>query len=433
MNHSAYEIALTLVYLAMWVCTLVWYQLRRPRADAGTAIISLYIVYGVFSYLTIRDEMFSMAFEPLKLFPYIFLYLMMLLALSPVIYNHLNPPKEIEDPNTRMLSIIGWVAFACAVLMIPKIMADAKDGGLVAIMSDATAGKEVYTEQIKGTIDSGSKIRNLPAVVYNTLADLPPFLMFYFLTKKRKSKLMLLALAATIAIGIYVPVSSGQRGGTINRLFTVLGAYLLFRQYLSSKINKFVTRAGIIMALAIAIPLTAITLSRFGKERAGVEGFVSWYVGQGSLYFNNYGLDNGGIRNGDRTMNLFKRIVDPNAPKNMFERRDRHRYLKIDDNFFSTFVGDFTIDFGPVVAVLIFLVFNGIAILLIRPRNGTIKVRQMLVLYLVVCINIQGGMTLYSFSDLGTMRIIVLVALCIYMKYHDVLLQKFPLVEKGTT
>lgn len=433
MSHTAYEIALTLVYLAMWVGTLVWYQLKRPRADAGTAIIGLYIVYAVFSYLTIRDEIFSMAFEPLKLFPYIYLYVMMMIALSPVIYNHLNPPSEIEDPNTRILAVCGWTAFACSLLMLPGMASSGAEGGITAIMSDATAGKEIYTEQVMGSIDSGSKIRNLPAIIYNAMADIPPFLMFLFLTRKKKNYLLLAALAVTMAIGLYVPISQGQRGGTIERLFTVLGSYLLFRKYLSRKINKMVARVGVVLALAIAIPILAITLSRFGKERAGVEGFINWYVGQGSLYFNNYGLDDGGIRNGDRTMNMFLRIVDPNAPKNMFERRDRHRFLKIDDNFFCTFVGDFTIDFGPVAPVFIFLLFNIIAIYLIRPRDGTVKVRQMLILYLVICINLQGGMTLYSFSDLGTMRIVVLVALCVYMRYHEVLLRRFPLAEKGTT
>lgn len=432
MSHTAYEIALTLVYLAVWVCTLVWYQLKRPRADAGTAIIGLYIVYGVFSYLTIRDEIFSMAFEPLKLFPYVYLYVMMMIALSPVICNHLNPPSRIEDPQTRILAITGWLVFACAVLMIPGMSAGG-NGGIASIMSDATAGKELYTEQVMDSVDSGSKIRNLPGILYNMMSDLPPFLLFYFLTKEKKSKLLITALAIAIAIGVYAPISRGQRGGTVTSILTVIGAYMLFRQYLSKKINRVVARAGVVLMLVIAIPITAITLSRFGKERAGVEGFVSWYVGQGSLYFNNYGLDDGGIRNGDRTMNMFKRIVDPNAPKNMFERRERHRFLKIDDNFFSTFVGDFTIDFGPVIPVVIFIVFNVIAILLIRPRDGTAKVRQMLVLYLVVCINIQGGMTLYSFADLSTMRIIVLAALCIYMKYHEVLLRRFPLVEKKTT
>lgn len=357
---------------------------------------------------------------------------MMMIALSPVICNHLNPPSRIEDPQTRILAITGWVVFACAVLMIPG-MSTGGNGGIASIMSDATAGKELYTEQVMDSVDSGSKIRNLPGILYNMMSDLPPFLLFYFLTKEKKSKLLITALAIAIAIGVYAPISRGQRGGTVTSILTVIGAYMLFRQYLSKKINRVVARAGVVLMLVIAVPITAITLSRFGKERAGVEGFVSWYVGQGSLYFNNYGLDDGGIRNGDRTMNMFKRIVDPNAPKNMFERRERHRFLKIDDNFFSTFVGDFTIDFGPVIPVVVFIVFNVIAILLIRPRDGTAKVRQMLVLYLVVCINIQGGMTLYSFADLSTMRIIVLAALCIYMKYHEVLLRRFPLVEKKTT
>lgn len=76
-------------------------------------------------------------------------------------------------------------------------------------------------------------------------------------------------------------------------------------------------------------------MSRFGKEQAGVGGFINWYVGQGSLYFNNNGLDAGGIRYGDRTINLFKRIIDPDTPKNFVERRDKYHNLELDD-YFST-------------------------------------------------------------------------------------------------
>lgn len=227
-----------------------------------------------------------------------------------------------------------------------------------------------------------------------------------------------------------MPMSQGLRGGTITALLTIIGGYMLFRRFLSKKINKVITRIGMISVAVIAVPIIAITVSRFGKEQAGVTGFVNWYVGQGSLYFNNYGLDNGGIRHGDRTMSFFKRFIDKDTPKNFVERRDKDRFLEIDDNFFSTFVGDFTLDFGPIIPVFIFVAFNWLIILLIKPKDDKLKVHQLLLIYLTACICLQGGMTLYSYSDLGALRLITLGLVYAYLRYHEVLLKRYLLTKK---
>ncbi|MBQ2169816.1 MAG: hypothetical protein II449_11320, partial [Prevotella sp.] len=137
------------------------------------------------------------------------------------------------------------------------------------------------------------------------------------------------------------------------------------------------------------------------------------------------------IRNGDRTMYLVKRVIDPDTPKNFVERREKYHNLKIDDYYFYTFVGDFTIDFGPVPAFIIFVVFNLIVLMLIRPRDGTIQVYQLLLLYFSMCICMQGGMTLFSYSDFAGLRIVVIILLYLYLRYHEQLLEKFPLLSSS--
>lgn len=429
MNDLVTNNILAFTYLALWIATFVWYHFKYQTFDAGSAIIGMYIVYATFSVLAINDELFSMGFNPLKLAPYIYLYGMLMLALAPIIYTHFHPTNTIENPHTKAFTYLAWFIFACAILMLPKILSE-QTGGLLSILSDASAGNEAYSEQVDKVSSSGSSIRNLPAVIYNSLSDFPPFLFFYFLTLQKKSKPTMFALAVLLLISIYIPISQGLRGGTVTALLTILGGYMLFRRYLSKRANKIITRIGAASIIIIAIPIIAITVSRFGKEQAGVSGFVKWYVGQGSLYFNNYGLDNGGIRNGDRTMNFFKRFIDKDTPKNFVERRDKDRFLEIDDNFFSTFVGDFTLDFGPIIPIFIFLAFNALIILLIKPKNGKLKVHQLLLIYLTSCICLQGGMTLYSYSDLGALRHITLSFVYAYLRYHEVLLKRFPITRK---
>ena len=79
---------------------------------------------------------------------------------------------------------------------------------------------------------------------------------------------------------------------------------------------------------------------------------------------------------------------------NYVERREIYSKLKINDEVFSTFVGDFTIDFGPFFAVIIFIVFNFFVIYSFqrnKTNNNKIKLHQLLLLYFTVCISAQGG------------------------------------------
>lgn len=419
-------------YLFLWIITFVGYHLLRFKLDGGSAIMMTYILYAIFSILSMNDFLFGDLYLPLKVFPYVYLYVMLIIALSPAIYNHLNPTNTIEDPNSRIPMFVSIIIIGSSVMLLPEIIANFSDG-LVKLFTDVDAGKDAYTEQIEESAsEGGSGISNLTAIIYNSLMDLPAFLAFFFLTKKNKNIFLISGLFFAVIIGLLLPIMRGQRGGVVVCTLTMFLAYMMFRCYLSVLVNRIVKSVGIIVIIIISLPIAAITISRFGGDNIGpgVGGYINWYVGQGNIYFNNYAFDNGGIRYGDRTMNLFKRLVDSETPKNYDERRWKYRHLNCDDNWFSTFVGDFVIDFGPVLAIVIFIVFNCYVLYNIRPRGDTIKLHQLLLLYFSMCICMQGGMTLFSFSDTSNLRIITFALFYAYLRYHDVLLERFPLLSK---
>ena len=396
--------------------------------------MSTYILYAIFSLFSLNDVMFADFYLPLKVFPYIYLYVMLMVALSPTIYIHLNPVKNIEQPQTNILGIISVIIIISSVLLVPDIIANFGTG-LVKLFTETDAGKDAYMEHIEEDKEAGSGISNIPAIIYNAFSDITIFLCFYYMTCKKKNYWLIAGLIFAILIGILIPMMHGQRGGVIAAVLTTCVGYALFQQYISRRINRVIRLLGITSIIAIAVPVAAITISRFGNMGGGVTGFLNWYVGQGSLYFNNFALDAGGTRNGDRTLNLAKRLIDPDTPKNYTERREKYSHLNIDDNIFSTFVGDFVIDFGPITTVFIFVIFNGLILYLIRFRNsrdGTLKLHQALLLYFTLCICMQGGMTLFSFSDTGNLRIVILFSLYGYLRYHELLLEKFP-VENSSS
>ncbi len=434
MSEVTWNNILATGYLLVWIMTLVWYQYKSRILDGGTAVMSTYILYAIFSLFSLNDVMFADFYLPLKVFPYIYLYVMLMVALSPTIYIHLNPVKNIEQPQTNILGIISVIIIISSVLLVPDIIANFGTG-LVKLFTETDAGKDAYMEHIEEDKEAGSGISNIPAIIYNAFSDITIFLCFYYITCKKKNYWLIAGLIFAILIGILIPMMHGQRGGVIAAVLTTCVGYALFQQYISRRINRVIRLLGITSIIAIAVPVAAITISRFGNMGGGVTGFLNWYVGQGSLYFNNFALDAGGTRNGDRTLNLAKRLIDPDTPKNYTERREKYSHLNIDDNIFSTFVGDFVIDFGPITTVFIFVIFNGLILYLIRFRNsrdGTLKLHQALLLYFTLCICMQGGMTLFSFSDTGNLRIVILFSLYGYLRYHELLLEKFP-VENSSS
>lgn len=419
---------ISIAYLLVWVGTLVWYQRKNPKWDGGSVIMLTYIVYAFVSILTVNDpvEVKAYIYLPLKVFPYIFLYLMLMLALSPAIQYHLHPIKKIEDPQTRVLTILSFIIIFTGLLQIPSILSDT-GGGIMKLIMDTDAGKDAYEEQLSDAGEAGGKITNLASIIFNSFSDILIFICFYFIVQKQNIWLRI-ALFACIIISVIQPLMRGQRGPIMSVVLTTVLGFMFFKQFLSNKIVKIVKNFGIGMIFILMIPITAITISRFSnRTEAAIGTFMSWYFGQANIYFNNYALDDNGIRYGDRTFNLVKRLIDSDTPKNYVERREKYHNLFCDDNLFVTFVGDFCIDFGPYIAVLIFLVFNFYVLRQTKPKDGNIKLHQLLLLFFTMCICIQGGMYLFNYSDTSNLKIVAFCILYAYLRYHEALQKRFPL------
>lgn len=420
---------LVISYFLMWVLVLVLYQRKNRQMDAGSAIIVTYVCYAFFSILTLNRPITFLDYydyNHLKLFPFIYLFVMLIIALSPAIVYHNHPAKQIENPNTRIFYVIAIISILSALFLLPNILMNFGDG-LLKLITDTDAGKDAYQEQLENASDSGGAISNIPAILFNALSELSIFTFFYFLTFRKKNVWLVAGLGIPLAVSVLQPIMAGQRGPVIYTLLTVFLAYMFFKQFLSVRIKKVVRYIGAIGIFMTLVPVTAITVSRFSVMRQStVSDYINWYVGQGNIYFNNYALDDNGIRYGDRTFNLVKRLINSNASQNYVDRRNTYSNLYVNDDLFTTFVGDFTIDFGPVVAFLIFVVFNALVLLSTRVRGDSLKIQQALLLYFTMCICMQGGMTLFSFSDTANLKMVCFALLYAYLILYEVILSKFP-------
>ena len=387
---------LIVLYFLLWVVTFILYHRKYRNLDGGSVIIGSYFCYAFFSILTLNNPITLWDYydyHHLTVFPFIYLFVMLIIALSPAIRFHNNPASQIEAPSSFILHVLSVIIILSALLLFPNIIANLGDG-LVKLITDTDAGKDAYEEQLKNAADSGSGIANIPAIIFNSLSEITIFLFFYFLTLKRKNVWLV--------------------GG-------------LGFQFFSDILRKVMRYVGIVALALTMVPVIAITVSRFSQYRQStVTDYVNWYIGQGNIYFNNYALDDNGIRYGDRTLNLVKRVISSNASDNFVDRRDTFSNLYVNDDIFTTFVGDFAIDYGPVLAFLIFVVFNSWVLFKTRVQDNRIKIQQAILLYFTMCVCMQGGMTLFTFADTANLKMFCMFALYAYLVLYDIILEKFP-------
>lgn len=408
-----------ITYFLLWVITFIIYWGRKRNVDAGWFAIGCYTLWAILSVVlwktpSMYDEFWS--FAPLTLAPFVYLFIMLRVCMIPVTRFDTNK-TAIAPPNMTLLQYVTWFIIGCTLLQIPAIISQLSANNISNLLNDSDLGQGLYADSMANAASSGAKIENILSVFSGAFADISVLLLYYYLTLKERHVVLIIGLLLTLCLNLLTPIVCGQRSGVILFLFTIVGGYFLFRHYFGSRIRRWIDMTVIGLIALICIPILAITSSRFGTRDSGVVGSMIYYVGQAPLNFNNYGLDDGGIRYGDRTANLLKRMFDSSTPKNYVERRDKYTNLHIDDYVFYTYVGDFTIDYGPIVGTIILLVLTIIITIATKPTDNTIQFHQLLLIFLTLCVVVQGSFYLFAYADTNGLKIIVLLMLYLLCKH----------------
>ncbi|ULB33520.1 O-antigen polymerase [Proteiniphilum propionicum] len=404
------------INIIIWFITLLLYFKIKRNIDSGFVILASFFIYSISSLIAFNS---TQIYNELKIFPFIYLYLMIVLFIYPVLKNYNSRNIIIEKPNKKLFYSIAILYMTSSILFfIFKINGIYE--GILNIISNPSAGADIYRDTMDNSYDVGDGIiTNVFAIISNIFSDIGILLFFYYLTLKNKNKYILIGLSFSIIASIFAPIAQSQRGPAVDRLLTVIIAYFTLKDFIPYTIKKRIKTISLVVVVIFTIPIAAITISRFEHREGGAKGSVFLYTGMQNLNFNNYAFDNGGLRYGDRTFPLFKRILGyEDVPFNFWERRYKYPNLKINDEVFIGFVGDFVLDFGPWVAAIIFIVFSINTNHKTRIRNKTLQFHQLILLYFVMCVSIQGGIKLFSFSDTGgNLKLIAFLLVYILFKF----------------
>jgi len=389
------------VYVIAWTITFIIFQYSRRTFEAGSFLLLLYLIFSVASLILFSLRIYE--FHNIRPFPFIYLFLLLLMTAWPILRYNTKKISEIQKPNGVLLNAVSVLFIVSTLFYFPSIIVDFSIN-IAKLLSDPDAGKDLYletwTDNYSGVTKRGGP--NFAALISGSLSGIAILLAFYNLTLIRRNNLITFGLFLCSFIIILPSISRGQRNGITETLLVFIITYFSLRKFIPYRINRIIRLIALILIPVLVIPLIILTNSRFATSAAGSQGSTFFYIGQQNLYFNNYAFDNNGIRYGDRTVPLFKRMLGfDDVPSNYWERRFKYRNLRINDEVFIGHIGDIVLDFGPVTSVLIVSFFTLYILRKTKVTRGRILFHQLILLHIVLYLCVIGGLKLFPFADTG--------------------------------
>jgi oligosaccharide repeat unit polymerase len=387
-------------YIFLWGSVVFIYQFKKRQFDAGSLILATYFIYSIFSFFLFNNPLFF--FNRITFFPFVYLFITLIIVFFPILKFDASKVITIQKPSKLFFNLVCWVFVIFSFVQLPTLISNFSNS-IIQLIVVSTAGQDLYNDAMAESYLLGDgSIANFPSIITNAYGNFGILLFFYYLTLENKKNYMIFFLFISCIIGLMSNISLGQRGPIVEIIFSFIVTYFYLKKFIEFRIRKLISIIGIVFLVVVSLPVIALTTSRFGDTLGGSSTSVLFYAGQQNIVFNNYGLDNGGIRYGDRVFPFFKRVLGfDNVPNNFWERRDKYPELFINDEAFIGFVGDFTLDFGPFVTPFIFIFFSLFVFMFTKIRNGVILFHQIILLHFLITVCMLGGLKLYPYSDLG--------------------------------
>lgn len=406
------------LYAFMWGLTFILYRNRIRYFGAASLLLLLNVIYAVCGIILYNNETLDdrYQFQTLTFFPFLYLFITELIVMSPLLRFNEVKYIRIQQPNLKILNWFSIIFVVATFIKFPMILSNLVDG-LIIMMINESGGEDLYVASHEDVQTRFSIIQSLSGVITNTWNDISIFFYFYLLSTGKINKFLKYGFLLSIIICLLFPISKGLRTGVIMEILTLTIAIVVFRRFLPNDVAKRIKKVSFVILAVVSLFFALLTISRFADKDGGISTYIVHYGGQASIRFNEHGLDANGVRNGDRTMNTFKRLLGfENVPEDIMDVRDKYGYMTMWDGQFSTYVGDFALDFGPIGAFLILSLFSLLVHLSIKIRKGAILFHDLLLLWFIMCVCVQGGFYLFNYSFKGNYTIIMFAVMYIILR-----------------
>ena len=228
------------LFVITWIATFIFYQRKKGHFDVGSVLLCTYMLYSIMSLILFNIENPFNTFENIQLFPFIYLYLMLMLAFSPILKYDVYKISEIQKPTTVFLNITCLIFILASLVQLPTIISDFSIN-ILKLLTSSSGGQDLYDEAMSDSFSSGAGIiKNLPSIISNSFGNFGILLFFYYLTLNKRNKFILIGLLISSLINIFINISLGQRGPIIEILLSLIITYFALKTFFQPRINKII-------------------------------------------------------------------------------------------------------------------------------------------------------------------------------------------------
>jgi oligosaccharide repeat unit polymerase len=355
----------------------------------------------------------------ITLIPYLFLQVCFFISIYPIrkFKNESINKIKVTSPLLLVyfcvfLSIISILPFFENVIHFFSVYIDESGVGLVGI----------YEDKMDNTIDKHKMITwfsPVGKICHNFVGSFSPlsiFLLFYFFTKPRINKWLLMGLTVSSIEPVLYSLNMSGRGGCTFFIFKAIFLYFLFYEKFSVNARKIIMLSGVGLILLLIIPLIILSQTRF--ENSSSTGFyiTSLYLGEGTVNFSNLMWND--IREytqGDNSFCYFKSILGFDTFKDYLDRRDfwNESKLGIPVHIFYTYIGDWFMDFGA-IGTLMLTIFLSLIVWKIISIKNKISLLGLYIFYVYSSV-IFEGFTIYPLLNYYIAKHILRGAIVLYV------------------
>ena len=418
MSSAEWSNVCLIINALLWITTFALYQYKTRYFGVGSGILLLYTAISIMAIHTYSSDDYSYLFGPIKFFPFLYLLLMILLACYPILSMNESDIKYIQAPSKRLFNVVCWLVIIGALGGFPEAMSKIKDNLLMLVIDD-TYGENLYHETLNESTLKTSSSMNIVSIMSGICCNISPILLAFYTTQSQKKRVILIGLCLATLLLPVSQLASGSRNSIAICIINVFFLFIFIRNIIPVKLRRQLIKWGCLIAFILMIPFVSLSISRKGGNLGQTIESMVLYGTEGVLLFNNYGLDPGGTRNGDYTAVAFKKIVGLNPAMYYTGRITKYSHMKINESQFYTFVGDFTLDYGPILAILIFIATAVCFKRALIVRNKTITLHQLMMFYLLM-VGCLGYFQWPLGREGGNLQLIAILLLVIIFKIdHD--------------
>ena len=269
---------------------------------------------------------------------------------------------------------------------------------------------------------------NIISILSNLSSKIMPLLFFTYFVKPHKNKIILYILAVSLLHGPLSGIAHASRLQLISQLIIIFFLYFFFRPYIPKPDLRILKRGGVALFSLVLLVFMTITIARAERSDSGETLYnIERYFAQGPLNFNLHCMDANGTREGHVVIPLLVHLA---GGESLTEEQLRFKYshMTIDNRLFSTYVGDFVLDFGPTISFFLFALFS---IIFCRVTTGKSGLNYGQVVSVYIVLRFCGGFYQYGFGSVdGNLALLVLIIFSVFFSLNRSFIPKGEVIIK---